>query len=98
MLKWEFLSNVSFPWSLSAPKTRSRRIRNPRFAPEALERRLSPSTLALDVPVPAEVSPFVPPTELEDIPFPLPPNYPPLDPTLPPLEDPQPPVEPVLPG
>lgn len=83
---------------LCAPKTRSRRIRNPRFAPEALERRLSPSMVVLVVPVAAEVSPVVPPTNLDDIPYPLPPNYPPIDPTLPPLEDPQPPVEPVLPG
>lgn len=67
------------------------RFRNPRYAPEFLERRLCPSDVSGLQP-PALVAPDPAP------PPPPPPTYPPFDPTLPPLGDPLPPVGPALPG
>ncbi len=80
--------------SRSVSKQRSRKIRNPKYAPEWLEKRLSPSALVDALPA-VEVSPLV--ADQEDPPFPLPDDYPPSDPTLPPIVHPNPPVEPGLP-
>jgi len=69
------------------------RIRNPYYAPEFLEKRLSPSGLPGPA-APAEVAPLFPPG-----PTPPPPTYPPIppDPSLPPIEFPLPPVGPAVP-
>ena len=69
------------------------RFRNPRYAPEFLERRLCPSdinglVLTAEVTLASDTEPKLPP----------PPPYPPIDPSLPPLGDPIPPVGPALPG
>jgi hypothetical protein len=86
----------------SRPRNESR-PRNPRYAPEFLERRLSPSQLDL-IPVAVEVAsgsnadfPELPPSS------PNPPGLPPVvnppsDPSLPPLPLPFPPIGPVVPG
>lgn len=92
-------------WLLSsrcAPASRTRRPRNPRFAPEALERRLSPSLVGTPAPA-VEVAPPDPPpiaeTPTEPEPEPQPePEPEPEDPSLPPVDDPEPPVEPGFPG
>jgi hypothetical protein len=68
------------------------RFRNPRYAPEFLERRLCPTSVTGLQP-PVLVAPGPTPR-----PLPPPPTYPPIDPTLPPLGDPIPPVGPALPG
>jgi hypothetical protein len=60
------------------------RIRNPRYAPEFLERKLSPSSYGVIRP-PVMVAPTPPP-----------PTFPP-DPSLPPIVIPTPPVGPALP-
>lgn len=76
------------------------RFRNPRYAPEFLERRLHPSSIAGVVPA-AEVatSDTAPDPRPTPRPRPIPqPEYPPTDPSLPPLGDPLPPVGPALPG
>lgn len=69
------------------------RFRNPRYAPEFLERRLSPSDLGAIQP-PALIAPS-PAPEPEPQPEP---SSPPTDPSLPPLGDPLPPAGPALPG
>jgi hypothetical protein len=72
---------------------RTRRPRNPRFAPEVLERRLSP--VATEVPLPpAEISPVLVP---DPEPEPEPPPPIPDDPSLPPIPDPLPPIGPIVP-
>lgn len=80
------------------------RFRNPRYAPESLERKLSPSDLAGPILPPADY--YMPPTE----PMPPPPSsdyymppttpMPPLPPppVMPPLILLPPPLDPVLPG
>lgn len=67
------------------------RFRNPRYAPESLERRLNPSDFVGLLPA-AQVAPG------PAAPAPLPLPYPPLDPSLPPSGDPLPPIGPSLPA
>jgi hypothetical protein len=72
-----------------------RRFRNPRYAPESLERRLSPSYM----PVPAAAAlVWRMPAPAPAATAPLPSIFPPSDPSLPPLGAPIPPVGPALPG
>ena len=67
------------------------RFRNPRYAPEFLERRLHPSSV---IPIPPPAGVPGPGARRPGRRF----KYPPIDPSLPPLGDPIPPVGPALPG
>jgi hypothetical protein len=48
--RWEALATAPDRRSAASRDTRSRRYRNPRYAPESLERKLSPSSYAIDLP------------------------------------------------
>lgn len=65
------------------------RFRNPRYAPESLERRLSPADLGV-TPPPAEVEPIITPE--------IPPDQVPPDPSEPPIELIPPPLDPIVPA
>jgi hypothetical protein len=65
-----------------------RQIRNPRYAPEFLERKLSPSSLVA-TPVSAEVHVLSTVASTDN-----PPTFPPYDPTFPPSPSGLPPVPP----
>ncbi len=64
---------------LNPGQDRGRR-RNPRYAPESLESRLSPSSLGPDAAVPAQVSNHVPFPDPIDYPEDIPPYEPPIPP------------------
>jgi hypothetical protein len=70
-----------------------KRIRNPRYAPEFLERKLSPSAFLVNNVAPAVVADNPPPTDPTDPPMPEDGNgFPPTDPY------PFPPIGPVVPA